>query len=83
MEPTEITAGTLHLRPFQPWDAAEVLAACQDPEIPRWTHVPSPYTAEHARAWVEEVSPQGWADGTTASFAVLDATTAQLLAASR
>ena len=78
MEPTEITAGTLHLRPFQPWDAAEVLEACQDPEIPRWTHVSAPYTAEHARSYVEEVVPQGWADGTAATFAVLDATTAQL-----
>jgi hypothetical protein len=31
---------------------------------------PSPYTAEHARSWVEQVSPNGWDDGTTASFAV-------------
>jgi RimJ/RimL family protein N-acetyltransferase len=78
VEPTEITAGALHLRPFQPWDAAEVLAACQDPEIPRWTRVSAPYTAEHARSHVEKVVPQGWADGTAATFAVLDATTAQL-----
>jgi RimJ/RimL family protein N-acetyltransferase len=41
--------------------------------------VPSPYTAEDARSYVEEVSPQGWQDGTTASFAVLDATTGRLL----
>jgi RimJ/RimL family protein N-acetyltransferase len=79
VEPTEITAGALHLRPFQPEDAPEVLAACQDPEIPRWTHVPSPYTAEDARSYVSQVSPQGWQDGTTASFAVLDATTGRLL----
>ena len=81
VEPTEITAGSLHLRPFRPWDAPEVLAACQDPEIPRWTSVASPYTAEDARGFVEEFAPQGWAEGTAATFAVLDATTAQLLGA--
>ena len=79
VEPTEITAGALHLRPFQPWDAPQVLAACQDPQISRWTAVPAPYTAEDARCYVEELAPRGWADGTTASFAVLDATTAKLL----
>ena len=29
-------------------DADALVAACQDPEIPRWTRVPSPYTREHA-----------------------------------
>ena len=29
-----------------------MVAACQDPEIPRWTRVPSPYTAEDARAYL-------------------------------
>ena len=80
MEPVSLTAGRLHLRPFEPWDADEVFAACQDAEVQRWTTVPSPYTREDARAYVEVVGPQGWADGTTASFAVLDATTARLLA---
>jgi RimJ/RimL family protein N-acetyltransferase len=38
------------LRPFGPGDETAVTAACQDPEIPRWTHVPSPYTEGDARA---------------------------------
>lgn len=80
MDPVSLTAGRLHLRPFEPGDAPEVLEACSDREVSRWTTVPWPYTAEHARAYVEEVSPAGWADGTAASFAVLDATTARLLA---
>ena len=40
--------GDLTLRPPRPDDADAVTAACQDPEIPRWTLVPSPYRREHA-----------------------------------
>ena len=29
-----------------------MVAACQDPEIPRWTTVPSPYAESDARAWM-------------------------------
>ncbi|MCW2501628.1 MAG: family N-acetyltransferase [Frankiales bacterium] len=79
MEPVEISAGRLHLRPWSPYDEDAVLAACQDAEIQRWTTVPSPYTREHAHAWVTTVAPAGWADGTRASWAVLDATTGALL----
>ena len=28
------------------------MAICQDPAIPRWTRVPSPYTREDALAWI-------------------------------
>lgn len=34
-------------------DIQAVVAACQDPEIPRWTTVPSPYGEGEARAFVE------------------------------
>jgi len=80
MEPVEISAGRLHLRPWTPYDESAVFDACQDSEIQRWTTVPSPYTREDARAWVNERAPQGWEDGTAASFAVLDATSGELLA---
>ena len=79
LEPVEITAGRLHVRPWQPEDAPAVLAACSDPEVVRWTAVPQPYTAEVARAWVEEQAPSLWASGRGAPFAVLDATTGGLL----
>jgi RimJ/RimL family protein N-acetyltransferase len=79
LTPTEITAGRLHLRPWQPADADAVLAACQDPELQRWTSVPVPYEAGHAEEYVTRISPQGWHTGTAAQFAVLDATTAALL----
>lgn len=78
METVEITAGRLHLRPWQPRDAQEVYEACQDPQVQRWTSVPSPYAYEDARAFVEEISPALWADGTAATFAVLDSTSGRL-----
>ena len=80
MQPTEITAGRLHLRPWQESDQQALYEVCQDPEIQRWTRVPSPYTHEDARVFVTERSPQGWEAGTAASFAVLDATSGELLA---
>ena len=55
MDGVEITAGRLHLRPWQPGDAPEVYAACQDPEIARWvTAIPCPYLESDAREFVEQ-----------------------------
>jgi Acetyltransferase (GNAT) domain len=51
-QPT-LTDGRLALRPPRLDDIPAITAACQDPEIPRWTRVPSPYTEEHARQWLE------------------------------
>lgn len=45
--------GVVALRGFDDDDVSSVVSACQDPEIPRWTVVPSPYTARDARAWIE------------------------------
>jgi RimJ/RimL family protein N-acetyltransferase len=50
-QPT-LTDGRLTLRPPRLDDVAAIAAACQDPEIPRWTRVPSPYTEQHAREWL-------------------------------
>lgn len=70
MEPTTLTTDRLVLRPFAPSDEDEVYAACQDPDIQRWTMVPSPYERAHARAFVGELVPAGWRDDTAYSFAV-------------
>lgn len=80
MEPVEISAGRLHLRPWTAYDESAVLEACSDPEIQRWTPLPSPYTREDARAWLTATVPAGWESGTTASFAVVDATSGDVLA---
>ncbi|MEU5419898.1 GNAT family N-acetyltransferase [Streptomyces sp. NPDC001407] len=62
MEPLSLATPRLTLRPFAPSDADAVHAACQDPDIPRYTSVPSPYTREDARTFVEETCPAGWRD---------------------
>src|SRR3954447_15957762 len=41
------------LRPLREDDVPLIYEACQDPLIPRFTQVPSPYTLEHARAALE------------------------------
>ena len=58
------------LRPLAEEDVPALVAACQDPEIPRWTSVPSPYTEEDARAFL------GGAEGVSA---ILDAATGDFL----
>ncbi|KJY41030.1 GNAT family N-acetyltransferase [Streptomyces sp. XY332] len=70
MEPTTLNTARLELRPFGPADEDEVYAACQDPDIQRWTMVPSPYAREHARGFVGELVPGGWREDTAYSFAV-------------
>ncbi len=80
MEPTEITAGSLRLRPWQAGDEPVLLAAGSDPDIARWTSVPVPYLPEHARSYVAEVTPEGWATGKDLTWAVCDSTTSEVLA---
>lgn len=70
MEPVTLSTSRLTLRPLEPSDADAVLAACQDPEIARWTTIPSPYTREHAVDFVERISPEGWRDDTLYNFGV-------------
>jgi RimJ/RimL family protein N-acetyltransferase len=68
------------LRPPAPGDVDAITEACQDPEIPRWTRVPSPYTRAHATEFVER-SARMWEQGTDAPFVIVDAETGQLLGA--
>jgi RimJ/RimL family protein N-acetyltransferase len=44
------------LRPWAMDDAPGVAAACQDPEIPRWTTVPTPYSLEDAHQFLAAVT---------------------------
>ncbi|MFD4870489.1 GNAT family N-acetyltransferase [Streptomyces sp. NPDC058412] len=70
MEPITLTTDRLELRPFVPADEDEVHAAAQDPDIQRWTLVPSPYERAHAHAFVNELVPNGWREDTGYPFAV-------------
>lgn len=51
MEIPTLRDGDLVLRPKRLDDLDAITAACQDPEIPRWTFVPSPYTRADAEAY--------------------------------
>ncbi|WP_309064746.1 GNAT family N-acetyltransferase [Microbacterium sp.] len=50
-------------------DVDAITAACQDPEVPRWTTVPSPYTREHGEEFVEKVAAW-WDEGAETVWAV-------------
>jgi RimJ/RimL family protein N-acetyltransferase len=48
--------GDVALRAVAEGDVQAIVAACQDPEIPRWTRVPSPYTEKEARDFLGRAS---------------------------
>ena len=78
MVATRITDGTLLLRLPEERDLEAMVAACQDPEIPRWTLGPSPYTWADAEAWLPHARETA-AAGTALHLVVLDADDEALL----
>jgi RimJ/RimL family protein N-acetyltransferase len=60
------------LRPWRDADVPSLVAICQDPEIPRWTHVPVPYGEADARAYMLQryTGPEA---GIAAPFAIVSA----------
>lgn len=64
--------GPTALRPWRETDIAGLVAACQDPEIPRWTRVPSPYGEADARAYLLQ-RYDAINTGISAPFAIVDA----------
>jgi RimJ/RimL family protein N-acetyltransferase len=65
-----LTDGEVVLRGFESSDVPALVAACQDPQISRFTLVPSPYGEDDARAYLQRVA-DGRAAGTRASFAIV------------
>jgi RimJ/RimL family protein N-acetyltransferase len=70
MEPVTLTTDRLLLRTVGPGDTDAVYAACQDPDIQRWTTVPSPYLRAHADSFVGQLVPDGWRDGSMFTLGV-------------
>jgi RimJ/RimL family protein N-acetyltransferase len=66
-----LSDGQITLRPWTEADVAALTAACQDPEIPRWTVVPSPYTERHAREFIRNADGDREA-GTGLHLAIVD-----------
>ncbi|MCA1710328.1 MAG: GNAT family N-acetyltransferase [Actinobacteria bacterium] len=78
MEPVQINAGRLLLRPWQASDADPLQRVLDDPEIARWTPHPYPTPPGYAAARIA-ADADLWAEGVRAELAVLDATTGALL----
>jgi RimJ/RimL family protein N-acetyltransferase len=70
MEPVTLTTDRLLLRSVGPQDTDVVYSAAQDPEIQRWTTIPSPYLLEHAQSFTEQLVPEGWENGSMFTFGV-------------
>ena len=71
--PTQVPTlnhGLITLRPVRQSDIDEIYRACQDPLIPRFTTVPSPYTMAHATFFVEEQEPARFAAKSELLFVV-------------
>ena len=63
----------IRLRRFTLEDVPAIVAACQDPEIPRWTRVPSPYTEADAREFLSDPPDE--------AFAIVDRSSGELIGA--
>ena len=52
LPPAGLGDGVVRLRAPRESDAHALAQGCNDPDVARWTKVPSPYTLEDARAWI-------------------------------
>jgi RimJ/RimL family protein N-acetyltransferase len=70
--------GPTALRPWCDEDVPALVRACQDPEIPRWTRVPSPYGESDARMYMQQ-RYDAVRTGAGAPYAVVDPHDGRLL----
>jgi len=63
--------GDLVLRSPRAGDAAAIAAACQDPEIARWTNVPSPYSRADAERYIASSAADAEAGRAACLLAIL------------
>lgn len=71
--PTQVPtlrSGLITLRPLEEKDVNNIYRACQDPLIPRFTTVTSPYTLTHAQFFVHEQEPARFASKSELIFAI-------------
>src|ERR671929_1034411 len=76
VDPVELDAGALRLRPWREDDADDVVAAMQDPVMRLWNGLPAT-TRPDALAFLRRRGD--WSAGDHASWAVTDAATGALL----
>lgn len=78
MKPVELRTDRLVLTTPTPADADTITELCQDPEIQRWTTVPSPYERDDAVGFTESVA-RGWNEVSAVVWAVRTARDAPVL----
>jgi RimJ/RimL family protein N-acetyltransferase len=71
--------GEVVLRRWRASDVGQLVEACKDPEIPRWTAAPDPYTEDDARSWVRGDPLAKEPPGDRVSFAIADGVNDDLL----
>lgn len=69
MEPVTLRTARLELSTPRAEDAEAILAACQDPDIQRFTTVPTPYRFEHATGFIA-LTEKWWAEDAEAAWAI-------------
>lgn len=75
-----LSDGVVRLRLMADADLPAIVEAVQDPDIVRWTLIPSPYGDEEARQW-QRTAAAGIAGGTDLPTVVVDADDGRLLGA--
>jgi RimJ/RimL family protein N-acetyltransferase len=68
----ELTDGVVRLALPQHDEVGTIARLCSDPQVQRWTRVPSPYRPEDAEWFLEHVVAAGWASGLEPTWAVRD-----------
>ncbi|HEX5857948.1 MAG TPA: GNAT family N-acetyltransferase, partial [Microbacterium sp.] len=69
MEAVTLTTPRLVLAPPAEADIEAITAGCQDPEVSRYTPVPSPYERHHAEDFVKK-TVEWWESGTDCVWAI-------------
>lgn len=63
--------GEITLRRAEERDIMAIYNACQDPIIPRFTTVPSPYLMSHAEDFIREIAPRSFEEKTELLFSIV------------
>lgn len=79
MQPFELRGDGVLLAVPTSGDIDRLTELCQDPEILRWTTLPSPYAREHAVSFVEDIVQTGWEKELDLIWAIRDPEDRQVL----
>lgn len=70
-ETPQLYHGEITLRRAEERDIVPIFNACQDPLIPHFTTVPSPYLRSHAEDFIRDIAPRSFVEKTELLFAIV------------